>query len=132
MRLPAIGKNIKLSKFCDAVERFFTEQKYQSSRHSTKEGFYVVGRPIKPRDKRVPVVVVVEGQPNEFTIEMQPINPNSVGSGTRLGALFIGTWAGLEIKKAADKQDQFIAFEKLFWDYVRKAVAELAHPETKK
>ncbi len=128
MRLPAIGKNIKLSTFCDAVEQFFSEQKYQSSRHPTKEGFYVVGRPIKPRDKRVPVVVAVEGQPNEFTIEMQPIKPNSVGAATRLGALFIGTIAGLEIKKAADRQDQFMAFEKLFWDFARKAVAELAEP----
>ncbi|MFX1491761.1 MAG: hypothetical protein ACFFBU_05825 [Promethearchaeota archaeon] len=128
MRLPAIGKNIKLSTFCDAVEQFFTEQKYQSSRHPTKEGFYVVGRPIKPRDKRVPVVVAVEGHPNEFTIEIQPIKPNSVGAGTRLGALFIGTFAGLEIKKAADRQDQFLKFEKLFWAFVRKTVAELAKP----
>lgn len=126
MRLEAIGKNIELPIFCDIVERFFTEQNYQSSRHPIKNGYYVVGRPHSPKDKRHSVVVVVEGEPNKFTIEIKPVNPDSVSAGTRIGALFIGTVAGLEIRKAAEKQDQFIAFEKLFWNFVRKSIKELS------
>ncbi len=124
MRLEAIGKNIELSIFCDIVQKFFTEQKYQSSRHPIKDGYYVVGRPLSPKDKRPNAAVVVKGEPNKFTIEIMPVNPDSVSAGTRIGALFIGTVAGLEIRKAAEKQDQFLAFEKLFWDFVRKSIAE--------
>ncbi len=124
MRLEAIGKNIKLSVFCDIVERFLTEQTYQSSRHLIKNGYFVVGRPLSPKDKRPNVAVIVEGEPNKFTIEIMPVNPDSVSAGMRIGAFFIGTVAGLEIRKAAEKQDQFIAFEKLFWDFVRKSIAE--------
>ena len=126
MRLEAIGKNIELEKFCDIVQRFFTEQNYQSSRHPIKNGYYVVGRPLSPKDKRPNAAVVVEGEPNKFTIEIMPTNPDSVSPGTRIGASFIGTIAGLEIRKAAEKQDQFIAFEKLFWDFVRKSIADLS------
>ena len=124
MRLQAIGKNIELPNFCDIVQRFFTEQNYQSSRHPIKNGYYVVGRPISTKDKRPNVAVVVEGEPNRFTIEMLPVNPESVSSQTRIGAFLIGTIAGIEIRKAAEKQDQFIVFEKLFWDFVRKSIAE--------
>jgi len=124
MRLQAIGKNIELPNFCGIVERFFTEQNYQSSRHPIKNGYYVVGRPLSTKDKRPNVAVVVEGEPNEFTIEILPVNPESVSPQTRIGAFLIGTIAGLEIRKAAEKQDQFIAFEKLFWDFVRKSIAE--------
>ena len=124
MRLQAIGKNIELPIFCGIVERFFTEQNYQSSRHPIKNGYYVVGRPISTKDKRPNVAVVVEGEPNEFTIEISPVNLESVSSQTRIGAFLIGTIAGLEIRKAAEKQDQFITFEKLFWDFVRKSIAE--------
>ncbi len=126
MRLEAIGKNIELPIFCDIVERFFTEQNYQSSRHPTKNGYYVVGRPLSRKDKRPNAAVVVEGEPNQFTIEIMPVNPDSVSPGTRIGALFIGTIAGLEIRKAAEKQDQFVVFEKLFWSFVRKSIAELS------
>ncbi|MHA2315451.1 MAG: hypothetical protein ACXACF_09270 [Candidatus Hermodarchaeia archaeon] len=126
MRLQAIGKNIELPNFCGIVERFFTEQKYQSSRHPIKNGYYVVGRPISIKDKRPNVAVVVEGEPNKFTIEILHMNPESVSPGTRIGAFLIGTFAGLEIRKAAENQDQFIRFEKLFWDYVRKSIAEIS------
>jgi len=126
MRLEAIGKNIELPIFCAIVERFFTDQNYQSSRHPIKGGYYVVGRPLSPKDKRPKAVVIVEGQPNKFTIEIMPVHPDSVSPGMRIGASFIGTIAGLEIRKAAEKQNQFIAFEKLFWDFVRKSIAEFS------
>jgi hypothetical protein len=124
MRLQAIGKNIELPDFCDIVEQFFTKQNYRSSRHPTKNGYYVVGRPLSTKDKRPNVAVIVEGEPNEFSIEVLPVDPESVSPGTRIGAFLIGTIAGLEIRKEAEKQDQFIAFEKLFWDFVRKSIAE--------
>ena len=129
MRLPAIGKNIKLSAFCDAVQQFFTEQHYQSSRHQTKKGYYVIGRPVSPKDNRPNVVVIVEGEPHEFTIEMRPTNPEGIKAGTRFGAFLFGTFAGLEIKRASDEQEQYIEFEKLFWKYVKRSVKKLAQPE---
>lgn len=126
MRLPAVGKNIKLSVFCDAVQRFFTDLHYQSSTHPTKKGYYVIGRPVSPKDKRPNVVVIVEGEPNEFTIEFQRAQPKTVSAGTRIGASLFGTFAGLEIKRAADMQAPYILLEKQFWEYVKKTINQLA------
>lgn len=126
MRLPAVGKNIKLSVFCDAVQQFFTEQQYQSSTHQVKKGYHVIGRPVSPKDRRPNVVVIVEGEPDYFTIEMQPAIPGIIGAGTRIGASILGTIAGLEIKRADDKQEQYFVIEKEFWAYVIKHISELA------
>jgi hypothetical protein len=129
MRLPAVGKNIQLSVFCESVQHFFTEQGYQSSVHPTKEGCYVIGRPISPKDKRPPVVVLVEGEPNEFTIEFTPAKPDSVGAGTRISASLIGTIAGLEIIKSSVEQERYMELEKLFWDYVKHHINDLTQSE---
>ena len=126
MRLPAVGKNIKLSVFCELVQEFFTEQGYQSSSHPTKQGCYVIGRPISPKDKRPPVVVLVEGEPNEFTIEFTQANPDAVGAGTRISASLIGTIAGLEIRKDSVEQERFMELEKRFWNYVKTHINALA------
>ncbi|MFX0168308.1 MAG: hypothetical protein ACFE89_03025 [Candidatus Hodarchaeota archaeon] len=129
MRLPAIGKNIKLLDFCDAVQHFFTEQKYQSSTHQTTKGYYVIGRPVSSKDLRPNVVVIVKGEPNDFTIEMQPAKPQEIGARTRVGAFFFGTFAGLEIKRATEEQERYIEFEKLFWKYVKNIVKKLTQVE---
>jgi hypothetical protein len=127
MRLPAVGKNIKLSVFCESVQHFFTEQDYQSSSHPTKRGCYVIGRPVSPKDKRPPVVVLVEGEPNEFTIEFTHAKPDAVSTGTRISASFIGTIAGLEIRKDSIEQERYLELEKLFWDYVKNHINDLEH-----
>ena len=126
MRLPAVGKNIQLSVFCESVQQFFTLQGYQSSSHQTKEGCYVIGRPITPKDKRPPIVVLVEGEPNEFMIEFTQAKHDAVGAGTRISASLIGTIAGLEIRKNSVEQERYMELEKLFWDYVKTHINDLS------
>ena len=126
MRLPAVGKNIKLSVFCESVQQFFTQQGYQSSSHPREEGCYVIGRPISPKDKRPPIVVLVEGEPDKFTIEFTHAKPDAVRAGTRISASLIGTIAGLEIRKDSIEQERYMELEKLFWDYVKTHINDLA------
>jgi hypothetical protein len=119
------NRNVDLNKLTEKIATFFNENDFEVAITETPKGYRLEARSSPRYNVGGPILISVEGQPNEFSIEMelQIKKPSRIFQAPTLLALFGG---GYFLTQRLKADEAWLKFRKSFWENMEKIISELS------
>lgn len=116
-----VGNNVDLTILSNNVEKFLANSQFETKLEHARDKFRITASNFAFK-----ITVRIYGRPNDFMVEFDP-NKRSQGFSWSMifGSLATLFGGGGVLLRDVKLQESVSTFEKLFWDFMDRQVAEL-------